>query len=68
MGKKTFFSMFMTMVRNRGGGAVGNDPNVTCAYEALGLFQKLSWGAAFFSDPSTPRTHMESEPPDPQDT
>ena len=21
-----------------------------------------------FSDPSTPRTHMESEPPDPQDT
>ena len=22
----------------------------------------------FFSDPSTPRTHMESEPPDPQDT
>ena len=22
----------------------------------------------FFSDPSTPRTHKESEPPDPQDT
>ena len=25
-------------------------------------------GGTFFSDPSTPRTHMESEPPDPQDT
>ena len=25
-------------------------------------------GATFFSDPSTPRTNMESEPPDPQDT
>ena len=25
-------------------------------------------GALFFSDPSIPRTHMESEPPDPQDT
>ena len=30
----------------------------------LGLFQKLSSGGElFFSDPSTPRTHMESEPP-----
>ena len=25
-------------------------------------------GCIFFSDPSTPRTHKESEPPDPQDT
>ena len=24
-------------------------------------------GPHFFADPSTPRTHMESEPPDPQD-
>ena len=24
-------------------------------------------GHIFFPDPSTPRTHMESEPPDPQD-
>ena len=34
-----------------------------------GLFQTLSWGGPhFFSDPSTPRTHKESEPPpDPQD-
>ena len=32
---------------------------------ALGLFQKLSsqGGPHFFSDPSTPRTHKESEPP-----
>ena len=36
--------------------------------EVLGLFQKLSsggWATFFFSDPSTPRTHMESEPPRP---
>ena len=40
-----------------------------CKRKFLGLFQKLSWGGAhFFSDPSTPRTHKESEPPDPQDT
>ena len=36
----------------------------------LGLFQKLSsgGGAHFLSDPSTPRTHNESQLPDPQDT
>ena len=28
----------------------------------------LGGGHIFFSDPSTPRTHMESEPPDPQET
>ena len=37
--------------------------------DTLGLFQKLSWGDTFFfSDPSTPRTHMGSEPPDSQHT
>ena len=34
----------------------------------LGLFQKLFSGGHYFSNPSTSRTHMESEPPDPQDT
>ena len=28
----------------------------------------LGGGAHFFLDPSTPRTNMQSEPPDPQDT
>ena len=42
---------------------------LSCSHSVVRAVPEIILGGAhFFSDPSTPRTNMESEPPDPQDT
>ena len=37
-------------------------------FVSKGCSRNYPQGGTFFSDPFIPRTHMESEPPDPQDS